>query len=86
MTIDDPITVLKANHRAALDRQAELATESRALAARVEMVTTELAALTATVNAYGAILAAVKAATAARAPTGTTEANAAKPAARRQTR
>lgn len=85
MTIDDPITLLKAHQRTALDRQAELATEARALAARVEAVTTELATLARIVNAYNAILNLMRAATTPRPTTGTTEATEGKPAARRQT-
>jgi hypothetical protein len=60
--IVDPITLLRTNQRAALDRQAALATEARALAARVNEVTTELATLARVVPAYRALLAAVDAA------------------------
>jgi hypothetical protein len=60
--IVDPITLLRTNLRAALDRQAAFATEARALAARVNEVTTELATLARVVPAYRALLAAVDAA------------------------
>lgn len=57
--IPDPVTLLRAHHRAALDRQAELATEARALAVEVQEVTDQLATISRRVNAYRLILQAI---------------------------
>lgn len=55
----DPITLLRQHQRQALDRQATLSIQARALATEVAQVTAELTEVTANVNLYRALLAAV---------------------------
>lgn len=57
--IPDPITALRNNYRTALDQQAALATEARALATRVNEVTTGLTLVGRRVNEYRALIDAI---------------------------
>lgn len=70
--IPDPITALRNNYRTALDEQAALATEARALAARVTEVTAGLTLAGRRVIAYRAMLDAITKAQATRNETPTT--------------
>lgn len=69
--IPDPIALLRDQHRAILDQQAALSIEARALAARVQTVTTELAETTTRANQYNALLKAIH--TTRRTPTARDE-------------
>lgn len=58
--IPDPLVLLRDHHRAALDRQNELAIEARSLAARISHVASELPTVTARARVFGSLVAALE--------------------------
>lgn len=58
--IPDPLTLLREQHRNALDREMELAIEARSLAARVGDLAKELPTVTMRARLYGALVAALE--------------------------